>query len=324
MIDKEISAGIFRRIVANFIDGVFIILISATITLPFSSYFVGKDLIANIIFMIFTLLYFSFFESSEKSTFGKRALNIKVINEDGAPPSYLRAFGRRFIIAVVSFNMVFGSLPIFINPSYAKVTQPIFYSLIGIITVGLLLFTFFHPQKRGIHDLLFKTRVVLKEERNVAFSKFKNFTPIASSIAGLVSLIIISGVTYVYMNPSFIMSDSTYNEINFLRKKISHYIDNENVRVTFTNFTSSSSNNNGTYLNVTILVPELKYKDLAYQESLMADVSKAVMELYEVDDFKNVSVTFYRQKYFGIIEFKDYDKKTLDLQEYSKRVPTSV
>lgn len=89
-------------------------------------------LVGNILGLILNWLYFTVQESSEsQATFGKRALHIKVVDEDGRRISFLRANGRYF----------------------GKMISAL---LLGI---GLLMVAF-TPRKQGLHDMMARTLVV--------------------------------------------------------------------------------------------------------------------------------------------------------------------
>lgn len=88
----------------------------------------------NFLSFIIGLGYFAFMESSEKqATLGKMVMNLKVVDDQGQRLSTGRAAGR-YLGKIVSSIIL----------------------LIGFIMVA------FHPQKKGLHDVMANTLVVYK------------------------------------------------------------------------------------------------------------------------------------------------------------------
>ncbi len=79
----------------------------------------------------FPILYDWYFISKHGATWGKMALGLKVVNEDGSKVSNAKAVGRAFAYMINGFTC-----------------------MIGVIMVG------FDEQKRGLHDHICTTRVI--------------------------------------------------------------------------------------------------------------------------------------------------------------------
>lgn len=136
-------AGFWNRFVAYIIDSVILIILYLVLSFPF---ILGIEYLGGIgdafailwilLALVGWLLYYAIQESSEyQATLGKRALNIKVCNEEGDRIS----FGRALVRGLVKFITGFVFNPLFI--------------LIGLTA-----------KKQGIHDFIVNTFVIVDEE----------------------------------------------------------------------------------------------------------------------------------------------------------------
>lgn len=134
-------ADLLKRIYALLIDGSVILLMGAV---SFIVYFIGNSIgayttsdfvgISVILVCAFSLLYFSYFESSEKqATPGKQAAGIIVTDKHGQRISFMRAVARNLLKGLASV-----------------------VSIIPIATSG---------KKQGVHDMMAGTLVVKKNEK---------------------------------------------------------------------------------------------------------------------------------------------------------------
>ena len=88
-------------------------------------------LLFGMIYSVISLVYFVGMNGRFGATCGKLAFGARIVNEDGSKLTYGKAFWR-YSAEIISFC-----------------TLGIGYLMIG-----------FHPQKRGLHDLMAKTRVI--------------------------------------------------------------------------------------------------------------------------------------------------------------------
>lgn len=130
--------GFWLRVVAYIIDAVLLNIVAFIIGLILGhNLFAARDAAhfdptLNIGFLIIAWLYFAFMESSERgATFGKMALGLRVVTDQGQRLSFLNATGRYF----------------------AKIISAIILG-IGFIMVA------FTDRKRGLHDMIASTLVI--------------------------------------------------------------------------------------------------------------------------------------------------------------------
>lgn len=134
-------ADLLERVYALLVDGSIILLMGVV---SFIVYFIGNSIagsyttsefagMAVILVCVFSLLYFSYFESSERqATPGKQAAGIIVTNKQGQRISFMRAVARNLLKGLASV-----------------------VSIIPIATSG---------KKQGVHDMIAGTVVVRKKK----------------------------------------------------------------------------------------------------------------------------------------------------------------
>ncbi len=136
-------ADLLERVYALLIDGSIILLM---VVVSFIVYFMGNSIagsyttsglvgISVILVCVFSLLYFSYFESSEKqATPGKQAASIIVTDRHGRRISFMRAVARNLVKGLASV-----------------------VSIIPIMASG---------KKQGVHDMMAGTLVVKKKNKS--------------------------------------------------------------------------------------------------------------------------------------------------------------
>lgn len=131
-------AGFWVRVAALFIDIIILLAFNFSLELILFQEIVDIDHkaypLALGISSVISILYYAGFESSQmQATFGKKAMKIKVVDENGHRIDFTMSIIRYFCHWLSSLTLG-----------------------IGYIMVA------FHPQKKGLHDLVAKTLVVYK------------------------------------------------------------------------------------------------------------------------------------------------------------------
>jgi uncharacterized RDD family membrane protein YckC len=141
---NQIYSGLSRRILATIIDSM-VLIIPHLIVLGFSNignvYDVDGVKVHTFSYYLVSIminsLYIGLFESSKfQGTIGKLAMNIKIVNVDNQTISFARSISRYFVLCLLSFVGVF------------------------IVNFFTILFT---REKIAVQDMLFETRVLLKD-----------------------------------------------------------------------------------------------------------------------------------------------------------------
>jgi uncharacterized RDD family membrane protein YckC len=133
-------AGFWLRVLASIIDGVLLQILSYAMLFGLQAVMGGINfetdptiaLVLLAMSMVVSVAYYVFFTGYNGQTPGKMALRVKVIDNDGGPVGYGQAFVREVIGKFLS-------------------------SLI--LCIGYLMVAF-RADKRGLHDLVARTRVI--------------------------------------------------------------------------------------------------------------------------------------------------------------------
>jgi uncharacterized RDD family membrane protein YckC len=133
-------AGFWLRVLASIIDGVLLQILSYAMLFGLQAVMGGINfetdptiaLVLLAMSMVVSVAYYVFFTGYNGQTPGKMALRVKVIDNDGGPVGYGQAFVREVVGKFLS-------------------------SLI--LCIGYLMVAF-RADKRGLHDLVARTRVI--------------------------------------------------------------------------------------------------------------------------------------------------------------------
>lgn len=160
-------AGPTRRLLAYIID-------LATLNIAFLMLYLIFNAIPQIyieywqLFLFIFCFYFAVFDSLflNGQSPGKKLLNINIVDSSGNPISFTKAFIRAFFVAIIYFHNNFEE--IFYNLSGNKqsvtIISIVFFSILSILVFGTTIFMIFNPYYQGIHDLVSKSYVVIKEQ----------------------------------------------------------------------------------------------------------------------------------------------------------------
>lgn len=120
-----------------------------------------EDIPHTLISIVLSLGYYVAFAYYNKGqTIGKKALHIRIVSNDGSDASYLKLLGRTLIHNGVLESILIVIFLLFIKSnqySYTVGTVGIIQMLIMMSSVILISC---RKDKRGLHDLIFNTRVI--------------------------------------------------------------------------------------------------------------------------------------------------------------------
>ncbi len=143
--DSLVPGGFWIRFLASFLDsiilGVVIVPIAFAVGFAIGIMAPGNTLLPNlagwVIRMVGIYFYFGYFYSTRGASPGKMVLNLRVINsENGKNLTYMEAFLREF------FGKIISAIPL----------------LTGYIVAA------FREDKKGFHDMIFKTQVLQQKK----------------------------------------------------------------------------------------------------------------------------------------------------------------
>jgi uncharacterized RDD family membrane protein YckC len=165
-------SGFWPRVGASILD----MLILAPITFGLSYYNVvsGKSLLILIAGNIVAIGYKPFMEFREGATFGKKALNIKVVNLQLEKADLGEVLTRNVFHIAGAVISLFFSIMIFMQPGFDEITGFMDYSrfsqqfkgaqyaqwIIGLITLVDVIMLIADSRKRSLHDRIANTYVI--------------------------------------------------------------------------------------------------------------------------------------------------------------------
>jgi uncharacterized RDD family membrane protein YckC len=152
-------SGFWRRLGAFFIDILILVIVGLLLGLVLESVFVKIGAWGGLIGFSITLFYFGIMDSKFTSgqTFGKKALKIRVVNEDNQTINIFRSFVRYLVIGIPYFLI---GTP-FVNQLMSSFW---FYPLSAVLFGGLISTVYLYlcnrQTRQSLHDLITGTFVV--------------------------------------------------------------------------------------------------------------------------------------------------------------------
>jgi uncharacterized RDD family membrane protein YckC len=147
-----VTAGSFRKLFAFIIDSLILGVFAFLLSIPFYNIFFSLGYTGWWVGMIISLLYFSFLQAFFKGqTIGAKILRISLVNNKGNFITLGQALKRNFILLLaINYSNILGLIPLSTNIFIQGFISAIMFSFVAVELVYIL----FHPQHRGIHDLV--------------------------------------------------------------------------------------------------------------------------------------------------------------------------
>jgi len=288
--------GCFKKSVAFLIDQIIIAIIGIVVFFPFSK-FIGS-LYQHGWFPAYLVgaIYFMILESSifKGQSLGKVVFSFKVNFINGKGISPIVSFGRYFLITLPFMNIpISNSLASTVGITNTVVGGTVYLLIIGVLLSGNTLFMLFHPQKRGLHDIIFKTVVVpLSYKPNTLISNITT-KPMISGIIGLAILGLIFGNLFLKVG-----SNPDFSDIHELSSKIQKESLIQNLSASYRTF---SMNGKQTMFSIEVHVPITydNFDDKDYTEELSNKLYPLVKKLNTNPKVDTITMVFHAQKYIG-------------------------
>ena len=151
----------------------------------------------------------------------------------------------------------------------------------------------FHPQKRGLHDVLFKTVVVANDFEESTEIKSFCVKPVIGGVIGLAILAISFGSLFynVGNNPDF-------SDINVLNDKIKMESRNKNINATYRTF-SKDGKQTSFAIEVYVPIPYDKFDDKKFTDELSSKLYPLVKRVNSNPKVDTITMLFQAQKFIG-------------------------
>ena len=131
------------------------------------TYYLNNDaIVTTIITISLMILYFVFYQWYRNGqTLGKKLMKIKIEDIDNNKVSIERYFLRAIILYNILFKIADIICLLFISKNKYLTITNILYNIEMGVTLVIILSILFSKDKRGLHDLISKTKVIALEEK---------------------------------------------------------------------------------------------------------------------------------------------------------------
>lgn len=129
----------------------------------FENYYVKdkENIITSVISIVLSLGYFGTFAFyNNGQTLGKKLMRIKVSTNDNKNPSHLSLIVRALIINSIFTSVLSCILILFIAKNQYIYTIGVLQVIQSLVMLASILMVAFSKEKRGLHDLIAKTKVI--------------------------------------------------------------------------------------------------------------------------------------------------------------------
>lgn len=290
--------GCFKKSVAFLIDQILIAIVGIIIFFPFSHFIESLYNHGWIVGYFLGGIYFVVLESLlfKGRSLGKMFFSIRVSLVDGKGISPLVSLGRYFLITLPFFNgAISDTLASTIGITNTFLGGTIFLIIIGILSSGNTLFMLFHPQKRGLHDIIFRTVVV--PTRFESIPPVVNFTirPVISGVIGLAILSFVFGNLFLKVS-----QDPDFSDIHTLEDKIQKESSIRNVSASYRTFTFNGKQTMFA-IEVHVPIPYDRFEDKNFTDGISNKLYPLVKRINTNPKVDTIIIVFHARKYFGAL-----------------------
>ena len=304
--------GCFKKSIAFIIDQVIIVIVGIIIFLPLSDFIGAMRQYAWLPGYLIGALYFSVLESSlyKGQSIGKMVFSIKIVNISGELISPLASFGRYFLITLPLLNNeISNTIATTIGITNSYIGGTIFLAVVGILFSGNTLFMLFHPQKRGLHDIIFRTVVIPAKYKPIHPIRNLMIMPVTSGIIGLAILAILFSNLFTRIDNNPDIAD-----LNNLTNKIIKETAMDNISVAYTSY-SLNGKQTAFSIDVHIPVPYEKFDDADFINNISNDLYQTVKRINTNPKVDTITMIFHAQKYYGLFPFTKTSKHPKRIEE---------
>lgn len=312
--------GCFKKTIAFFVDQIIITIVGSALLFPFSNFISSLYLHAWLPGYLVGAIYFMIVESSifKSQSIGKMlfSIEVKTIENKALPPSI--SLCRYLFLTLPFYNGAISNLlATSIGITNGKVGGTIFLIIVGLVISGNSVFMIFHPQKRGLHDILFKSIVLpAKSDQLPAITSF-TLKPL---LGGIVSFIILG---CIFGNLLFTAGkDPDFGDVIALYERIRKESANDNLTVRYHAFIKDGEQKS---LSIVVYapIPYDKFDETNYIDNLSGELFPLVKGTNTNNKVDTITIVVQTQKYFGLIPFRKSQSTSKKISEMDG-VPTSV
>jgi|GEM_PF-2887266 len=302
--EKNIFASKTQRVVAYIVDGIitgvisFLLysLISLILDVPSENSWICGYLIV--------LLYFVICEGIilNGQTLGKKFVNIKIINIKDTKINVFSSSGRFILLTLPYYNGYISDLIAkTVGITNTSIGGLSYIVIIILLFIGNFIFIFFHPQNRGLHDIIFHSAVI-ETNKSISFDKIINF-PKSASIISLLLFLIISGV-YGYSSLT-VSNGFNLKHLEDLQNKIIVHSNFKNIRIHHKKL-DIKENKTMSILDIEMFIPYSKINDKNYKQNISNQISP-IIKKYNNIKTDEINLIFRTEVWFGMVRYREND-----------------
>ena len=300
---KQIRPNSFKRFLAYVVDTLLLGLVGGIVSIPLHSFFLSISEVAWLVGFALSLLYFSFLETTlnKGQTYGSKLFGLRVISSDTTYLTLKKSLVRNLMLLLIIYNTGIGAF----IPTTNLFLGGLFTVIVGSYAFIWLIFTLFHPQRRGLHDLASGSFVVRQkvyealskdEKKEYLQAKFNmkrlKISSLITSIVVVIAVVILTG-----LNSPFKEFYDLSSEINKL-PGVKHSSIQHSTFQSWDGATATSS------LIVTVRVDEETFTNPTRREELKKKIQiKALTDYPNARDFDAIQVVFNKGYSLGIWTF---------------------
>ena len=288
--------GCFKKTLAFTIDELIIAIICIIALFPFSNAIGSLHQHAWLPGYIVGAFYFAILESTflRSQSIGKMIFSTKVSSTENKPISPLASLGRYFLITIPFYNIVISnSIASTVGITNTVIGGTTYLIIVGILFSGNTFFMLFHPQKRGLHDILLKSVVVSNNQiESPALNTF-TLKPLLSGIIGVAVLSLLFGSVLHQVD-----TDPDLSDLKELSDKIKKESSISNIGASYRTF-SMSGKTTMFAIEVNVPVPYDKFDDKQFTDELSSRLYPLVKKINTNPKVDTITIIFQAQKYIG-------------------------
>ena len=308
--EMVVFPGCFKKFTAFFLDQIVIALLGMGLLFPFSGFVSSLLVHAWLPGYLIGALYYMLLESSlyKSASLAKMAFKMEVRTVSGKRIAPLISLFRYILITLPFFNNTISqSIAATVGITNTSVGGMIFLGIVGLLFVGNSLFMVLHPQKRGLHDILTGTVVVVAHPQRMPKVKMFAKKPL---LGGLVGLVILGFVfTNLYREQG---NDPDFAGIETLDSNLKKQSGLKNINVSYRKFVVQDKI---TVFSADVHVPLSfeQFGDSEYTEKLSRQLFPLVKKLNTNPRVNTVTLVFHTRKFIGAFPISKYNSTSKEI-----------
>lgn len=304
----NINAGNFRRLLAFIIDTILLGLFVSILSVFWVDLFKELGEYSWIIGFVITLAYFSYTQTYFRGqTIAGKLVGISVVTNKGKYLSIKNSLIRNILLLLLVYSSEIGTT-IWLNiASSSMMPETVSGALFISYNIVFLVFLIFHPQRRGIHDLISGAYIVHANKFNTLSQVdkqkyFKNKAPVRKPLSISILLVGFACTVLVLLMIVEPLKNIFFGDLSSLRYTISKNTDT-NVKSLFIR-KHNESGKPAKILEIQVVVNSATMNDEEKLDQLDKQIKQLAAETYlKKNKMDSVQVLFVAGYNTGLINY---------------------